>query len=103
MAKHFDLSDILTDDRPTIKVGNKTFTINCEKSIVLRVNAILKKKGEDLEGMEDALKILLGEKGYKEFNELDLPVSAYKSFYLAVIACVQDEEREVVEKRFRTA
>lgn len=103
MAKHFNLSDILTEDKPTIQVNDKTFTVNCEKSVILRVNSILKKKGEGIEGMEESLKLLLGEKGYKDFDELNLPMAAYRRFYFAVLGCVQDEDLEVIEKRFRAA
>ena len=39
MAKHFDLSKILNDERPTIKIGDKTYTVNDEKSNVLILNS----------------------------------------------------------------
>ena len=43
MAKHFDLTDILQTDKPTITIGDQEFVINNEKSVVLSVNAMLKK------------------------------------------------------------
>lgn len=102
MAKHFDLSDILQTDKPSITIGDQKFVINNEKPVVLSVNAMLKKEqADDIEAMDKALKLILGNEGYKRFDKLNLTVPAYQKVYMAVIACVQDEELEVVEKRFR--
>lgn len=101
MAKHFDLSTILQDEKPTIKIGEKTFTVNDEKSNVLILNSKLEKEDNSIESIDVAIEQLLGKAAVKELNDLSLSMSAYKEIFYTLIACVNDEEIEEVKKRFQ--
>ena len=101
MAKHFDLSTILQDEKPTIKIGEKTFTVNDEKSNVLILNSKLEKEDNSIESIDVAIEQLLGKAAVKELNSLSLSISAYKEIFYTLIACVNDEEISEVKKRFQ--
>lgn len=101
MAKHFDLSTILQDEKPTIKIGEKTFTVNDEKSNVLILNSKLEKEDNSIESIDVAIEQLLGKAAVKELNDLSLSMSAYKEIFYTLIACVNDEEISEVKKRFQ--
>lgn len=101
MAKHFDLSNILNDERPTIKIGDKTYTVNDEKSNVLILNSKLDNEENSLDSIDVAIEQLLGKTAVKELNDLSLSMSAYKEIFYTLIACVNDEEISEVKKRFQ--
>nr|DAH08612.1 MAG TPA: hypothetical protein [Caudoviricetes sp.] len=101
MAKHFDLSNVLNNEKPTIKIGEKTFTVNDEKSNVLILNSKLEKEDNSIESIDVAIEQLLGKAAVKELNDLSLSMSAYKEIFYTLIACVNDEEIEEVKKRFQ--
>ena len=101
MAKHFDLSNVLNNEKPTIKIGEKTFTVNDEKSNVLILNSKLEKEDNSIESIDVAIEQLLGKAAVKELNDLSLSMSAYKEIFYTLIACVNDEEISEVKKRFQ--
>ena len=101
MAKHFDLSNVLNNEKPTIKIGEKTFTVNDEKSNVLILNSKLEKEDNSIESIDVAIEQLLGKAAVKELNSLSLSISAYKEIFYTLIACVNDEEISEVKKRFQ--
>lgn len=101
MAKHFDLSNVLNNEKPTIKIGEKSFTVNDEKSNVLILNSKLEKEDNSIESIDVAIEQLLGKAAVKELNDLSLSMSAYKEIFYTLIACVNDEEIEEVKKRFQ--
>ena len=101
MAKHFDLSNVLNNEKPTIKIGEKTFTVNDEKSNVLILNSKLEKEDNSIESIDVAIEQLLGKAAVKELNDLSLSMSAYKEIFYTLISCVNDEEIEEVKKRFQ--
>ena len=101
MAKHFDLSTILQDEKPTIKIGDKPYTVNDEKSNVLILNSKLEKEDNSIESIDVAIAQLLGEEAVEELNSMSISLSAYKEIFYTLIACVQDEEIEEVKKRFQ--
>lgn len=101
MAKHFDLSTILNDEKPTVKIGEKIYTVNDEKSNVLILNSKLDKEDNSLDSIDIAIEQLLGKAAVKELNDMPLSMSAYKEIFYSLIACVNDEEISEVKKRFQ--
>jgi len=102
MAKHIDLTNKLDRTRPTIIINGIEYEVNDEKSNVLSMNSTLKKhKGDEVELYDKIVEQLIGKKALKEIEELHLGISQYKTIAFALMACVNDEEMEDVEKRFR--
>lgn len=102
MAKKIDLTNKLSKEKPSITIGDLTLTVNDEKSNILVMNSLLQKGGmTEFEMMDKSLELLLGKKGYQEVEKLKLGLSDYKTLYFAIMAVVNDEEIEDVEKRFQ--
>lgn len=101
MAKHFDLSNILNNEKPTIKIGDHTFTVNDEKSNVLILNSKLDKESNSLESIDIAIEQLLGKSAVEELNGMALSMTAYKEIFYTLIACVNDEDVDAVKARFQ--
>ncbi|WP_304960323.1 hypothetical protein [Thomasclavelia cocleata] len=102
MAKHIDLTNKFSKEKPSITIGNLTLTVNDEKSNVLMMNSLIKSgKMTEFEIIDKSLEMLLGETGYKKVEKLKLRLSDYKTLYFAIMAVVNDEELEDVEKRFQ--
>lgn len=104
MARHIDLRNKLDMERPTIKIGEKTYTVNDEKSNVLLMNSALAEEGLDQNAAVDkVITILLGKTALKEINALKLGLSQYMIIFYALVACVNDIEIEEAKERFQNA
>lgn len=101
MAKHFDLTDVLLCEKPTIKIGEHVFSVNDEKTNVILMNSALAKKESGIESAELAIKYLLGDEASKKIDALSLSVTAYLELFYALVACVNNEEIKVVKERFQ--
>lgn len=101
MAKKIDLTNKFSKEKPSITIGDLTLEVNDEKTNILSLNSLIKNGMSEVEVMDESLKLLLGEEGYKQIEELKLSLNDYKILYFAILAVVNDEELEDVEKRFR--
>lgn len=102
MAKHIDLSSKLSNERPTITINGIVYKVNDEKSNVLKMNQQLKKQNvSELETVDKIISILLGENALKEIDAAGYGLKQYMTIFYGLIACVNDEDIEDVEKRFQ--
>lgn len=102
MAKHIDLSTVLSKERPTITINGKTYQVNDEKTNILLMNNELKKSdGADLESIDKIIELLLGKKAVKEIDQAGFGLSQYMTIFYALVAAVNDEDIEEAKKRFR--
>jgi hypothetical protein len=102
MARHIDLTSKLSNERPTIQIGEKVYEVNDEKSNILSMNSMLNNfEGDEIEMVDAIIEKLVGKKAFKEINALKLSILDYKTIAFALIACVGDEEIEEVEERFQ--
>ena len=101
MARNIDLSNKLSNDRPTIIIGGNTYTVNDEKTNVLLMNEELKKGESASEVIDKTISLLLGKKALKEIDEMGLGLSQYTIIFYGLIACVNDISIEEAQERFR--
>lgn len=102
MAKHIDLTDKFNNEKPSITIGEHTFIINDEKTNVLIMNQIMRDEALDsVERMDKMITTLLGKKQFKELENMKLSFSAYQTIAFALMAAINDEDLETVEKRFQ--
>lgn len=98
MAKIINISDKLSFDKPCIKIGDKTYTVNDTLETVMKFEEVY---GDgDTQSMLECMKVALGEAAY---NELDFEHVSFKNiqvWFLAVNAAMQDLDYEDVEARF---
>ena len=102
MAKVYDLTAKIDNERPIIKIGEKEFKVNDNHKTVILVQAELQKKSET-EAFDFVFEKLLGEEAAKEIEKMDLSFSNVKTLFLAVMAAASGEELETIEARFQQA
>lgn len=100
MAKHFDLTSILSNEKPTITIGEHTFTVNDEKTNVLLMNEGMENL-TPIEAAEFAVERLLGKEQKTTLDAFKLSMTAYFEIFYALVACVNNEEIETVKERFQ--
>lgn len=101
MAKHIDLSSVLSTERPTITINGNKYTVKDEKTNVLLMNNEMAKNGADLGAIDKIITILLGKKAQKEIDAMGFGLSQYMTIFYALVATVNDEDLEVVKERFQ--
>lgn len=120
MSKNIDISMKISNKAPTVTVvEGVVLTVNNRKNNILLMQAEVKKRskeaeklakeaterGEEYESntemelMDFTLKALVGEKGFNEIEELDLPFPEYKVVYKTIMAVATGTEVE--EERFQ--
>ena len=102
MAKVYDLTGKISNEKPIIKIGDKEFNVNDNHKTVILVQAELEKKTET-EAFNFVFEKLLGEDAAKEIDEMDLSFGNVKTLFLAVMAAASGEELETIEARFQQA
>lgn len=105
MAKHIDLSNKLSKEKPSITIGDVVLQINDEKSNVLKMNSILKNTDglSEVELMDKTIETLIGKAGFTKLEKMKLSFSDYKTVYFAIVAVINDQELGDVEANFRKA
>lgn len=78
MSTNIDISGRLKREKKTITLFGKTYRVNTSKNAVISaMNQLEKAKttSETIKATDDILKILLGEKGFKDILSLNLDVA----------------------------
>lgn len=103
MSKIIDISGKLTNKRPQLKLSeDKVYDIDDRKNTVILLNQKLKSSDvDDIEAMDEMIKIVLGEDAAKEIDEMELNVMSYQVIMIAIMAAMTGEDYEVAEARFR--
>jgi len=105
MAKFIDLSSRLVDAKPGIMVApGETYEVNDDKNNIILMNAEINKAKTELEGMETALKMLLGEPALADIEAkhpgLTNHLGTIKQLFIGALAAASGETAEECEKRF---
>lgn len=102
MARNIDLTNVLTNERPTITINGKEYKVNDEKTNILLMNEEMKKTGDnELKLVDKVIELLLGKKALKEIDTYGYGLKEYLTIMYALIAAVNDEELEAVKERFQ--
>lgn len=102
MAKVYDLTAKIDNEKPVIKIGDKEFKVNDNHKAVILVQAELEKK-TDTEAFDFVFEKLLGTDAAKEIDAMELSFSSAKTLFMAVMAAASGEELETIESRFQQA
>ena len=90
MAQIYDISMKITNELPRLAITQDiTVTINNRKSTILNIQAMVKeaenKATDEMDFMNKALGMLIGEKNAKEIDAMDLPLPEYKEVYQTIM------------------
>lgn len=98
MAKIINISDKLSFEKPCIRIGDKTYSVNDTLETVMKFEEVY---GDgDIHSMLECMRVAIGEDAY---NEVDFEHMSFKNiqvWFLAVSAAMQDLTYEDVEARF---
>lgn len=103
MAKVYDISKKITNERPTLKLGEgKVYEIDDSKNNMLLLGQKLKNDDtDDIEVLDEVVTMALGKEAAKEIDAMKLGVSSYQCIAIAIMAAAAGEEYEAAEARFR--
>jgi len=105
MAKVYDISNKITNERPVLKLSeDKVYEIDDSKNTMLLLNQKIKNEDmEDLSVLDEIEKVVLGEEAVKEIDEMKLSTESHQNIIIAIMAAATGEDFEVAEARFRKA
>ncbi|MCF6461498.1 hypothetical protein [Clostridium sp. Cult3] len=105
MSKVYDISAKLTNEKPKIQIAeNKIYEVDNRKNTILKMQQMLQKADiDDLDFLDEAIEMLLGEKAAKELAEMDLSIKNYQVIFVTIVAAIQEIEYEQAEGMFRKA
>lgn len=105
MSKTIDISAKLTNERPKLKLADdKIYEIDNRKNTIIQMEQKVQNADiNDLVFLDEAIRILLGEKAAKEIEEMDLSITNYQRIFIAIFAAIQEIEYEQAEGMFRKA
>ena len=99
MAKIINISDKLSQEKPCIQVGDKTYPVNDSLETVLKFEEVY---GDgDMHSMLECMKLAIGSKAYTDMKFEKMSFKNIQVWFLAVMAAMQDVEYEELEERFR--
>lgn len=100
MGRTIDITSKLTNEKPVLKIGEVELTVDDSKNTMMKLTKIMDEKEDMMIIMDVAVKMLVGDKGFKAIEEMNLSMSDYKVIFIALMAAASNEEYEVVEERF---
>lgn len=107
MGRVINITNKLDREPKFIAIEDKNYAVNCSKNAVLKFMDIEKKveSGElsEIESIDEAVKLFLGVKAFKEIEGMDLSFEGWKIVFFAIIACAMNRDFEEVENSFRDA
>lgn len=104
MAKMYTLDNKLLVDKPEIRIGDKCYAVDDRAKTVKTAMKMFEKKDSETDNVDmidDTLKLLLGEKAFKEIEALDLSWAAYQGLMELALAAATGEEPETMKERFQ--
>ena len=98
-----DISKKLSNDKPVIKIAEgKEYKINNSKNTMLLINQEMQNNKNELEAMDKAVKLALGQSAFEEIENMELSFADYKVLFIGIMAGDSDQSYEEVEKNFNT-
>lgn len=95
MGKLYTLDGKYLTDTPEIRIGEKIYPVDNRTKTVKKILKMQKKrKGDDtdIDLIDEAVKLALGEKAYNDLNADELPFAAYQKIFELIMSAMVGEE-----------
>ena len=95
MGKLYTLDGKYLTDTPEIRIGEKIYPVDNRTKTVKKILKMQKeRKGDetDIDLIDEAAKLALGEKAYKDLNADELPFAAYQKIFELIMSAMVGEE-----------
>lgn len=100
MSKVINITDKLSDEKPTIVIGDKSYEVNDALEVVFKFEEVAQ-NGARGQGATEAIKLALGDKASKELKIEKMSVGNFRVLMIALMAAMQGLTYEDAEARFR--
>ena len=98
---NIDISSKLSHEPQTITIAEgKTYEVDCGAETMLKVQDSFK-EDDSLDGLFNAIELLLGKEALEEIKEMKVKVADLKVIIIAIMAQVNEVSYEEMEKRFQ--
>lgn len=101
MSKVINITEKLSNEKPVIVIGEKSYEVNDGLETVLKFEELVSES--TAENMVKAIEISLGEHAVEELRIMKMNSSNYKVLATAILASMQGVSYEEIEGRFRKA
>lgn len=101
MSKVINITEKLSNEKPVIVIGEKSYEVNDGLETVLKFEELV--SDSTAENMVKAIEISLGEQAAIDLNIMKMNASNYKVLAIAILASMQGVTYEEAEGRFRKA
>lgn len=101
MAKNINITELLSNDQPTIQIGDKQYAVDNSVQAVMKIEELAGDGGT--KSVLSAIEAALGEIAYKEIGVAKLPVPNIKVLMIAIMAATQNLTYEEASARFQRA
>lgn len=98
---NLDISSKLNKEKQEITIApGQTYEVDCSAEAMLKAQDIFK-KDSSLEGLFEAINLLLGKKAYEDIKKMKVTVKDLRIIITAIMAQVNEVSYEEMEKRFQ--
>jgi len=102
MSRTISIANKLSNEPKFIEVvEGKVYKVDDRKNTIIKMNEILSNVSSEIGAFDDVVKLLLGDKAYKEIEAMELPFGHYQNLFIGLMALASDKEFEELEKQFR--
>lgn len=99
MAKNINITELLSNDQPTIQIGDKQYAVNNSVETAMRFEELA--NGGGTKELLAAIEGALGKEAYKEIGVAKLPLQNLKVLTIAILAATQNLTYEEAAARFQ--
>lgn len=99
MAKIINISDKLSNEKPQLQLGDKTYDVNDGMSVVIKFEELA--TSQSSKKVLEAMEVALGKKACEEIGIKNMSAANLKVVMIAIMAAVQGLDYEDADARFR--
>lgn len=102
MAKIIDISNKIQNEPKFIYISEELqFKVDDRKNTVLKALALMENGENNVEDMDELIKLVLGKEAFKKINDLDLSFDGYVTIVKAIMSVISNIPLEEFDKRFQ--
>lgn len=103
MGKIIDISGKISNEPTFLHIAeNMNYKVDDSKNTVIKVMAVWNNEElGDMDKIDKTIEMILGKKAFKEINDLNLSINAYKTISMAIMATITGQSLEEFETRFQ--
>jgi len=101
--RKISITDKLQTEKPVLEIKGHEFEIDNSKNAVLAFNETDKSGMNQVEIIDEAIRIFAGEKALGEIQDMELSYRDYERVFTGIMALTNEESYEDTESRFQRA